>query len=71
MKCKQEIINLAHSFPVSTKLTNKRDMLDWRQKTIYTYYEFCLKQHVIPTLDLDNVTLELVGTKDAVRIFWL
>ncbi|UJR14781.1 hypothetical protein I4U23_001769 [Adineta vaga] len=67
MKCKQEIINLARDFSVSTKLTNKRDMLDWSQKTIYKYYEFCLKQHVIPTLDLDNVILELVGTKDAVH----
>ncbi|CAF1381804.1 unnamed protein product [Adineta steineri] len=67
MKCKQEIIALAQTYSIKSKLTNKQDMLDWSQETIYKYYEFCLKQRVIPTLDLANVTLELVGTKDAVH----
>jgi hypothetical protein len=42
-------------------------MLDWPQKTISNYYDYCLKQRVIPTLDLENTTLELIGAKDAVR----
>ena len=67
MRCKEEILNLARDVSVTKKLTDKRDMLDWPQKTIYKFYEFCLKQTVIPTLDLDNITLELVGIKDGVR----
>jgi hypothetical protein len=66
IKCKQEIIVLAQSFSIKSQLTNKQDMLDWSQNTIYKYYEFCLKQRVIPTFDLENVTLQLVGAKDAV-----
>jgi hypothetical protein len=41
-------------------------MIDWSQNTINQYYNYCLKQHVIPTLDFDTYTLELVGPKDAV-----
>ena len=41
-------------------------MLDWSQSTIHKYYEYCLKQRVIPTLDLANVTLELVGARESV-----
>ncbi|CAF0805827.1 unnamed protein product [Adineta ricciae] len=67
IRYKQEILNFAREVSITKKLTDKRDMLDWPQKTIYKFYEFCLKQTVIPTLDLDNITLELVGIKDGVH----
>ncbi|CAF0856240.1 unnamed protein product [Adineta ricciae] len=67
IRCKQEIFNLVRDVSITKKLTDKRDMLDWPQKTIYKFYEFCLKQIVIPTLDLDNITLELAGIKDGVH----
>lgn len=67
--CKQEIINLAQSISIKSQAINKYDMLDWSQTTIHKYYEYCLKQRVIPTLDLDNITLELVGEKLAVMTF--
>jgi hypothetical protein len=66
MKCRHEITELANTFSTKLQLTNKQDMLDWSQNTIYKYYDYCLKQRVIPTLDLANVSLELVGAKDAV-----
>jgi hypothetical protein len=66
IKCKQDILELARSSSTKSHLADKQDMLDWSQNTINTYYEYCLKQRVIPTLDLSNVTLDLVGPKDAV-----
>lgn len=70
IKCKEDILNLARSCSTKVEIT-KQDMLDWSQKTIYTYYGYCLKQRVIPRLDLPNTRLELVGPKDAVRFFYL
>ncbi|CAF4640671.1 unnamed protein product, partial [Rotaria sp. Silwood2] len=67
MKCKQEIIDLARLFSTKSQLVNKHDMLDWSQDTINKYYEYCIKHSVIPTLDFDTVTLELIGTKDSVH----
>ncbi|CAF3561359.1 unnamed protein product [Rotaria sp. Silwood1] len=67
MQCKQEIIDLARSLSIKSQLTNKNDMLDWSQNTINKYYEYCIKQNVMPTLDFDNVTIELVGAKDAIH----
>ncbi|CAF3321422.1 unnamed protein product [Rotaria sp. Silwood2] len=68
MKCKQEIIDLARSFSTKSQLVNKHDMLDWSQDTINKYYEYCIKHSVIPTLDFDTVTLELIGTNDSVLL---
>jgi len=65
IKCKEDILNLARSFSTKSE-TTKQDMLDWSQNTIYRYYAYCLKQRVIPTLDLAKTTLELTGPKDAV-----
>ncbi|CAF1511634.1 unnamed protein product [Adineta steineri] len=66
-KCKQEILDLAHSASHTTTLTNKDDMVDWSQNTINQYYEYCLKQHVKPTFDFNTLTIELNGPKDAVN----
>jgi len=41
-------------------------MIDWSQNTIQEYYTHCLKHDVIPTLNFDTCTVELVGPKDAV-----
>jgi hypothetical protein len=41
-------------------------MIDWSQDTINRYYNYCLEKHVIPTLNFDTCTLELVGPKDEV-----
>ncbi len=65
IKCKEDILNFARLFSTKSQII-KQDMLDWSQNTIYKYYDYCLKQRVIPTLDLANTTLELVGPKDAV-----
>lgn len=66
LKCKNDIIELARSSSFKKRLTDKDDMIDWSQTTINQYYVYCLKRHVIPTLDLNTRTLELVGPKDAV-----
>jgi hypothetical protein len=66
LKCKQDILELSRLSSSTKRLTNKSDMIDWSQNTINQYYNYCLKQHVIPTLDFDTYTLELVGPKDAV-----
>ncbi|CAF1935738.1 unnamed protein product [Rotaria magnacalcarata] len=67
LKCKQDIMDLAQSFSTKSQITNKDDILNWSQDTINKYYDYCLKQGVIPTLDLENVSLELAGPKDAVH----
>jgi hypothetical protein len=43
-------------------------MIDWSQSTINQYYIDCLKEHVIPTLDFETLTIELVGPKEAVSL---
>ncbi|CAF4224636.1 unnamed protein product [Rotaria socialis] len=67
MECKQDIMDLARSFSTKSQITNKDDILNWSQDTINKYYDYCLKQGVVPTLDLENVSLELAGSKDAVH----
>ncbi|CAF3645504.1 unnamed protein product [Rotaria sordida] len=66
-KCKNDILELSHLYLFKTRLTDKHDMIDWSQNTINQYYDYCLKQHVIPTLDFDTLSLELIGPKDAVH----
>lgn len=66
IKCKNDILELSYSLSYRTQLTNKHDMIDWSQNTINQYYNYCLKQYVIPKLDFDTLTLELIGPKDAV-----
>ena len=65
-ECKHKITSLAQSVSAELPLTNKEDMLDWSQKTIRKYYDYCLKLRVIPMLDLDNVPAKLIGIKDQV-----
>ncbi|CAF4714682.1 unnamed protein product, partial [Rotaria sp. Silwood1] len=65
-KCKNDIIELSHFYLFNIQLNNKHDMMDWSQNTINQYYDYCLKQYVIPKLDFDTHTLELIGPKDAV-----
>ncbi|UJR31949.1 hypothetical protein I4U23_019422 [Adineta vaga] len=67
VKCKQDILKLAHSSSFTKQITNKNDLLDWSQNTINQFYTYCLKQHVKPTLDLNSLSVELVGPKDAVH----
>ncbi|CAF3089011.1 unnamed protein product [Rotaria sp. Silwood2] len=65
-ECKRDILELSHLYLFKTRLTDKHDMIDWSQNTINQYYDYCLKQHVIPTLDFHTLTLELIGPKDSV-----
>lgn len=65
-KCKNDILELSRSCMFETLLTDKQDMIDWSQNTINSYYNYCLKRDVIPTLDFDTHTVQLVGLKDAV-----
>ncbi|CAM4964904.1 unnamed protein product [Rotaria socialis] len=66
-QCKNDILELANSCLFKTRLTDKQDMMDWPQNTINTYYDHCLTQHVVPTLNFNTLSIELVGPKDAVR----
>ncbi len=61
-----KIKKLAQSCSSKLHLTDKIDMADWPQTTIQKYYEYCLQKRVIPTLDIDNAILDLIGLKDAV-----
>ncbi|CAF4582707.1 unnamed protein product [Rotaria sp. Silwood1] len=60
------IKQLAQSCSLKLHLTDKTDMTDWSQDTIQRYYDYCLHRQVIPKLDLQNSTLDLIGPKDAV-----
>lgn len=66
IKCKNDIIELAQSSLFKKELKDKNYMIDWSQKTITDYYKFCLQHHVIPKLDPNTYTLELIGPRDAV-----
>ena len=63
----KEIKDLACSCSTRRQLTDQSDVTDWPQPIIEKYYRFCLERDVIPTLDIPNSRLDLVGHKDAVR----
>ena len=65
-ECQNKIKQLAQSYSYKLHLSNKDDVGDWSQDTIGKYYEYCLRKRVIPTLDIQRATLDLVGPKDAV-----
>lgn len=65
-QCENKIKQLAESCSHKLHLTEKTDMADWSQNTIQKYYEYCLQKRVIPTLDIQNSTIDLIGLKDAV-----
>lgn len=69
IQCQNKIKQLAESCSHKLHLTDKTDMADWPQSTIQKYYEYCLQKRVIPTLDIQNSILDLVGPKDAVCYF--
>ena len=62
----QQIETLARSCSSEVHLTDKTDLIDWSQETIKTFFVFCLQKNVVPTMDIDNGTLDLVGLKEAV-----
>jgi hypothetical protein len=66
IECQNKIKILARSSSYKLHLTNKTDMADWPQTIIQKYYEYCLQRRVIPTLDIQNSRLHLIGSKDAV-----
>ncbi len=63
-----KIKTLGQSCSSKVHLTNQIDMADWPQTTIQKYYDYCLQKRVIPTLDMDNTILDLIGPKDAVYV---
>lgn len=65
-ECQNKIKQLAQSYSYQLRLFDKDDVGDWSQDTIRKYYEYCLQRRVIPTLDVERATLDLVGSKDAV-----
>ncbi len=69
IECQNKIKQLAQSCSSKLHLTEKTDMADWPQSAIQQYYEYCLKKRVIPTLDIQNSILDLMGPKDAVCYF--
>ena len=64
--CQNKIQVWAQSLSCKLHLTDKVDMAEWPQNVIQKYYEYCLKRQVIPTLDIENSILDLMGTKDTV-----
>lgn len=66
-KCRADIEDLAKCILTSTTLTGKRELLDWSQETIVAYYKYCLTKEVVPKIDMEALTIELQGSKDAVR----
>ncbi len=66
IECQNKIKKLARSSSCKVHLTDKTDMADWPQTIIQKYYEYYLQRRVIPTLDIQNSTLDLIGSKDAV-----
>jgi hypothetical protein len=64
--CQNKIKELARSCSLKLHLTDQTDMADWPQSTVQKYYEYCLQRRVIPTLDIQNSILDLMGPKDAV-----
>ena len=65
IECRDSIIKVVQSYSKKTSIT-KHELLDWPQTAIDKYYDYCLKQRVIPTIDLESTTLELFGPKEAV-----
>ncbi|CAF0989356.1 unnamed protein product [Adineta ricciae] len=65
-QCQNKIKQLAQSYSFKLHLSDKDDVGDWSQDTIRKYYEYCLQKRVIPTLDIQRATLDLVGPRDAV-----
>ncbi|CAF3953969.1 unnamed protein product [Rotaria sp. Silwood1] len=60
-----KIKRLAQSCSSKLHLTEETDMDDWSQETVEKYYDYCLQRRVIPTIDIQNSTLHLIGPKDA------
>ncbi|CAF2758721.1 unnamed protein product, partial [Rotaria sp. Silwood2] len=63
---RNKIKQLAQSSAFKLHLTDKTDIVDWSQDHIQKYYDYCLQKRVIPTLDIQDSTLDLIGYKDAV-----
>jgi hypothetical protein len=65
-ECQNKIKELARSCSYKRHLTDKIDIADWCQNSIDKYYDYCLQRRVIPTLDIQNANVDLIGPKEAV-----
>ena len=65
----KKIEQLARSCSDEKRLIDKHDLIDWPQATIKSYYLFCLQRNVLPTMNIGQRTLELLGPKEAVDEF--
>lgn len=71
-ECQNKVVTFAQSCVCKLQLIDQTDLADWSQNDIQKYYEYCLQKRVVPTLDINRSTLDLIGLKDAVcRIFSL
>lgn len=71
IECQNQVKAFAQICSYKLQLTDQIDMADWPQTAIQKYYEYCLQKRVIPTLDINRSTLDLIGWKDAVcKIFF-
>lgn len=64
-----QIKQLARSCSTKRRLTGMTDLADWSQNTIEKYYEYCLQRRIIPTVDIQNSTIDFIGPIDAVCHF--
>jgi hypothetical protein len=66
IECQNKIKLFARSCSTKLDVTGSNDIADWPQSSIQKYYEFCLQRRVIPTLDIQNYSVNLVGAEKAV-----
>lgn len=62
----KKVKRFAQSCSFKLQLTDQTDLADWPQTTIQAYYDYCLQKRVLPTLDINKLTIDLIGLKDAV-----
>ncbi|CAF3345786.1 unnamed protein product, partial [Rotaria sp. Silwood2] len=60
-----KIKQLAQSYSSKLHLADKVDLADWSQENVQKYYDYCLQRRVIPTIDIQNSILDLIGPQDA------
>lgn len=64
-KCEKELKKIILA---DITLTNEADLRKWDQHTMNVFFEYCLNQSVLPTMDLtDRLEIRLIGSMSAVE----
>lgn len=65
-KCRQKIQSIVSSWYTKIQLNGHTDLIDWSQQAIRSYYDYCLRLHVLPNMEITSGVLTLEGLKDHV-----